>query len=260
MNLNLITKDDLYEILKEPTRENFRYLLQNHLGEEDYLDFKKEWPIKEKIAKHILAIANSGGGCIVFGMGQKDDNSFEIEGLKKFKDSAELRNDIKGYIPNFLQYELKDFSYDNSEYEKMIGKKFQLLIVKNIPLQLPFICCRDGTILKDGDIYIRKGTESIRANNDDINNMILRKMNAYNVPRKNELNLQQHLQQLKILYSELTYTTNNSEIFKNISSTLSFFTSSTVHHKDCYPKEEYDEFVVRLLDKKKKRIEEELDI
>ena len=38
-----LNKDDLYKVLKEPTLENFRELLQNHMGEEDYLDFKKEW-------------------------------------------------------------------------------------------------------------------------------------------------------------------------------------------------------------------------
>ena len=46
--MQLLNKDELYEILTNPTRENFRVLLQNHLGEEDYLDFKKEWPDEEK--------------------------------------------------------------------------------------------------------------------------------------------------------------------------------------------------------------------
>ena len=49
--MQLLNKDELYEILTNPTRENFRVLLQNHLGEEDYLDFKKEWPDKEKEAR-----------------------------------------------------------------------------------------------------------------------------------------------------------------------------------------------------------------
>ena len=33
-----LNKDDLYKVLKEPTLENFRELLQNHMDEEDYLD------------------------------------------------------------------------------------------------------------------------------------------------------------------------------------------------------------------------------
>ena len=35
-------KDNFYDILVNcPTRENLRALLQNHTGEEDYLDFKQ---------------------------------------------------------------------------------------------------------------------------------------------------------------------------------------------------------------------------
>ncbi len=30
--MQLLNKDELYEILTNPTRENFRVLLQNHLG------------------------------------------------------------------------------------------------------------------------------------------------------------------------------------------------------------------------------------
>ena len=108
--MQLLNKDELYEILTNPTRENFRVLLQNHLGEEDYLDFKKEWPDKEKEARHILAMANSGGGCIVFGVTQNEDGTFDITGLDKFKDAANLRNEVKGYLPAPLSYYIKDFS------------------------------------------------------------------------------------------------------------------------------------------------------
>lgn len=248
-------------MLNNPTRENFRVLLQNHLGEEDYLDFKKEWPDKEKEARHILAMANSGGGCIIFGVFQNEDGSFEISGLSNFKDSADLRKEIKGYLPSSLKYSLKDFTYENSEYEKMIGKKFQLLIVEDNPLELPYVCCRDGEKIKDGDIYIRKGTESEKANNYEIDKLIKRKIRETKIPRNKDLPLEKQLEQLKILYSELTYTTRNSELFSGISKLLSnCLGTSTIHKKECYPKEDYDSFIVRMLDKKKKRIEEELDV
>ncbi len=166
--MKLLIKDELYEILKNPTKENFRYLLQNHLGEEDYLDFKSEWPDKEKEARHILAMANSGGGCIIFGVFQKEDGTFDISGLNNLKDAADLRKEIKGYIPPSLKYHVKDFTYENSEYDKMIGKKFQILIVEDVPTELSFVCCKDGERLKDGDIYVRKGTESEKATNYEI--------------------------------------------------------------------------------------------
>lgn len=259
--MQLLIKDELYDVLKNPTRENFRYLLQNHLGEEDYLDFKKEWPDKEKEARHILAMANSGGGCIIFGVLQRDDGTFEITGLDKFKDAADLRKEIKGYLPSNLKYYVKDFNYESSEYEALVGKKFQILIVEDTPVELPFICCKDGEKIKDGDIYVRKGTESEKANNYEISKIIERKMNVSKIPRMNNMDLKKHLEQLKILYNELTYTTNSSEIFKGLASAFaSIFSNTTVHKKECYPKEDYDEFIVRMLDKKKHRVEEELDI
>ena len=32
--MQLLIKDELYDVLNNPTRENFRALLQNHLGKE----------------------------------------------------------------------------------------------------------------------------------------------------------------------------------------------------------------------------------
>lgn len=260
--MNITNKDELYDVLKEPTRDNFRYLLQNHLGEEDYLDFKKEWPEKEKEAKHILAMANSGGGCIIFGLDQQTDGTFDIAGLSELKDGANLRNEVKAYLPDSLKYYLKDFVYDTSEYEAVIGKKFQILIVEDLPAELPFVCKKEGTFLKDGDIYVRKGTESEKANNYDIDKMIQRKMNVLKTPRKKDLSLDAHLEQLKKLYAELTYTTIKGGFAEGLVKSLSglFGGTSTTHKKECYPKEDYDAFIVRILDKKKKRIEEELDI
>lgn len=86
-------------------------------------------------------------------------------------------------------------------------------------------------------------------------------MNESKISRRNTLNLEDHLSQLKTLYSELTYTTNTSEILKGMTSIItSFLGTKVTQKKECYPKEDYDDFIVRLLNKKKKRIEEELDI
>ena len=121
-----INKDQLYEVMKEPNRENVRILLQNHLGEEDNLDFKKDWLDKEKEAKHILAMANTGGGCVVFGVAQQHDGTFVPEGVAKLKDPAELRKEVGRYLPSEVKYHLKDFVFENSEYEALKGKKIQM--------------------------------------------------------------------------------------------------------------------------------------
>lgn len=253
-------KDNLYEVLQEPTLENFRKLVQNSLGEEDYLDFKKMWETDEKMAKHILAMANSGGGCIIVGIEQKGDGSFDICGLNSLKDKANLKEGIKGIIPDSLEYMIKDFKFDSSEYEKMKNKKFQVLFIKDNPKDLPYICRKNGTSIKDGDIYVRSGTESIKANNFQLEKMIDRKLNALSIPRSKNLSLEQHLEQLKTLYSELTYTTNTGWL-SNLSKVLAGIGNNIeVKKKEIYPKEDYDEFILKILNKKKKRIEEEIDI
>lgn len=259
--MEVINKDLFYDVLKEPTKENFRVLLQNHLGEEDYLDFKQNWIEKEKIVQHILAIANSGGGCVVFGVAQNDDGSFNTVGLDKLKDKADFKRKVKNYMPPTLKYHIKDFVYENSEYDAIIGKKFQLLIIEDLPSEIPFVCCKDGTIIKNGDIYIRRGTESEKANNYEIDKIIQRKLNVLKVPRKNNLKLDNHLEQLQTLYSELTYIKRTGGVLSGIGSMLNnLYGDSKTEKKDCYPKEDYDDFIVRMIDKKKKRIEEELDL
>lgn len=253
-------KDDLYEVLKEPTLENFRNLLQNHMGEEDYLDFKKGWESNERMAKHMLAMANSGGGAIIMGVEQKGDGSFDTCGLTSIKDKANFKEGIKGIIPDTLEYLIKDFKYESSEYKAMENKKFQILLIKDNPKNLPYVCCRNGNDIKDGEIYIRTGTESTRANNHQIDKMIEKKLNACKIPRNKELSLEKHLEQLKVLYSELTYTTDTGWI-SNLTKALTYFSSNKkIEKKELYPKEDYDDFILKVLNKKKKRIEEELDV
>lgn len=230
------------------------------MGEEDYLDFKKEWESNEKMSKHILAMANSGGGCIILGVAQNGDGSFDICGLKSLKDPSNLKEGIKGIIPDTLEYMIKDFKYESSEYQVMQNKKFQILLVKDNPKNLPYVCCKNGNDIKDGDIYIRTGTESTRANNYQVDKIINRKLNACKVPRSKYLSLEEHLEHLKILYSELTYTTDTGWISSVKQALASLGVNKTTQKKDLYPKEDYDDFVLKVLNKKKKRIEEELDI
>jgi hypothetical protein len=62
------------KFFEKPTRDRLRELLKNNVGELDNLDFKESFPEKEKLAKHILAIANSKGGVII--VGQKKGDRF----------------------------------------------------------------------------------------------------------------------------------------------------------------------------------------
>lgn len=264
--MNLLNKDALYAVLQDPTLENFRILLQNHMGEEEQLDFKKEWENNEKICKHLLAMANCGGGCIIFGVCQKDDGSFETDGLiDKLKDDADLRKEVKKFIPDTLKFHLKTFKYENSEYEKLKDKKFQILIVEDEPKNLPYICCKDGSYVKDGDIYIRNGTESRRATNYQVEKIIEKKLIACKIPKNKNMKLKEHLEQLEVLYRELTYTEVEENVLSGITKALGSLVTGlsgkvVTKRKECYPQEDYDDFILKILNKKKKRIEEELDL
>lgn len=139
------------------------------------------------------------------------------------------------------------------------------MIVEDEPKNLPYICCKDGSQIKDGDIYIRSGTESRKATNYQVEKIIERKLIACKVPKSKNMSLKQHLEQLDILYNELTYTVyeNNSlsSLTKALSTLVDRFSGTTsIKKKENYPKESYDDFILKMLNKKKKRIEEELDL
>lgn len=166
-------------------------------------------------------------------------NSFSPVGLKVLKDSANLKQELKKFLPPALKYAVKDFGFENSEYEKLVGKKFQILIVEDRPLDLPFVCCADGEKLRNGDIFVRKGTESDRANSYDIDKMVMRKLKVAKAPRINNLTLEKHLEQLKALYSELTYTTSEGGILQALMALKPLSGTTTTHKKDLLSKRRF---------------------
>ena len=119
--------------------------------------------------------------------------------------------------------------------------------------------------IKDGDIYVRSGTESRKATNYQVEKIIEKKLIACKVPRSKDMTLKQHLEQLNILYNELTYTVIETDAFSGLSKALTtlaerFSGKTIIKKKENYPKESYDDFILKMLNKKKKRIEEELDL
>jgi len=114
------------QFFEKPTREKLRELVKQNTGETDYLDFKAEWPDLVKVSKHILALANSGGGVIAIGLNQTDEGDIEATGLAEFKDKVDVAKTTKKYIPANVHYEVLDFSYTDSEYPSLKGKMFQV--------------------------------------------------------------------------------------------------------------------------------------
>ena len=148
-------KDIVYVLLQEPTLDKFREFLHGQTGEHNSIDFKSQWIEDAVLAKEILAMANSRGGIIVFGVAENDDKSIRIDGLTEIKDKAVVSNEIKNFLSSSLKYEIYDFSYTTSEYAALNGKHFQMLVVEDTPEHIPFLPKKESGTLKQNMIYVR---------------------------------------------------------------------------------------------------------
>lgn len=243
-------KEVFARFFEDPTRDKLREILQLNTGEEDYLDFKALWPDNAKVAKHILAFANSGGGCLVVGVSQHEDGSLRADGLsdEKFMDKAMISQKTKKYLPNWLDYSIYDFHYVESEYGSIRGKKFQVLLVEDDPQHIPFVAKTAGDKVRSGAIYVRSGTESIEASYEKVQQLINRRIETGYSSSK-EMDLQEHLKQLKILYSNLAKSKNIPQATEAL---------APIEKKG--EEESYEEFISRMIGLKKMRIEEILDL
>jgi predicted HTH transcriptional regulator len=228
-----IQPQKLKDFLQNPIHDTLKELLLHNTGETDFLDFKAKWIDLTKLAKHVLAIANSGGGCIIVGVSQKADGSVSLDGLadQDFLDKADVDNKLDKYLPNWLKYRTEDFIFDRNEIEPFQGKKFQVLIIEYDPKYVPYTSIISRGELRYGAIYVRQGTKSIEASHEKLVDIVLRKVRSGD-SYSTELSLQEHLTQLRQLYHE--------------------------RHKQS--NDEYDQFIQRAIELKQQRIEQVLDI
>ena len=262
-------KDIIYGLLQEPTLDTFREFIHSQTGEHNSIDFKKEWISDATLAKEMLAMANSQGGVIIFGVSENEDKSINISGLPAIKDKADISNGIKNYISANLKYEIYDFSYTTSEYDALIGKHFQMLVIEDNPEYIPFLAKKDSGSLKQNMIYVRRGTSCEFANEEELHNLLSRRLNFIHPLTGEPLKLDEHLRQLKILYGEIqkenTYykdgiAANLSVILSSIVGVTSPLGKKVVEPNPLYPDEEYEAFISRMIVEKKKKIERVLDL
>lgn len=257
----------MFSLLQETTLDKLRDFLKNNTGEHNSIDFKRQWIEGAQLSKEMLTLANTGGGVIMFGISEQDDNSVKCDGLDTLKDHAKISNDIKSFISSDLKYEVYDFSYNSSEYSPLEGKNFQLLVVEDTPEHIPFLCKKESKDIKQNFIYVRRGTSCEIANEEELRAIINRRINYIHPLNGEPLQFEEHLKQLKILYSiqkEKVYYSNSftegiGNIFKNLF--LSIPKCETrVEPNPLYPDEEYEEFIARMIADKKNKIERVLDL
>lgn len=193
-------KEQIAILFNEPDRVNFRKLLQNITGEYDVLDFKGQYIEDSKLAKHILAMANSGSGVIIFGI-TEEDNIIDIKGLEELKDKTDIKNKLEGYLPYELKYEIHDLEYDDSsEWKAIRNKKFQFITIEETLDKIPFLSKKEGKNLRPNTVYCRKNSSSDEASHDDLQEILNKRIN-YSIGNDD---LQNDLEQLETIYSFLS--------------------------------------------------------
>jgi len=235
------------QFFEEPTREKLRELVKQNIGETDYLDFKADWPDLVKVSKHILALANSGGGVLVIGLNQTDAGDIETTGLAEFKDKVDIVKTTNKYVPANVGFDIFDFSYTDSEYPSIKGKNFQVVLVEYSENILPLLSLKEGNGIKSNVAYIRHGTESTEANHDQLEHLVnLRIESGYS--SSHTLELKEHLDQLQVLYK----SRKNKDPFGGSSLAI-------MENLFGNPLKEYYQFVENMISSKQLRIKKELD-
>ena len=200
-------KEMLAPFFESPTRVDFRELLKGCLGEFDHIDFKEKWIEIPDLAKHILAMANTCGGIIIFGVREQDNHLTPVglsENGDKTQDKTKLKGSLEKFLPSNLDYDILDFFYDESEWGSLVGKSFQVVLVGDDPDKIPFLSNSDGSNIYKNRVYYRSKTNTEEANQQQIDDIIDRRIRSLH-HIVSETKFSQDLSQLKQLY-DLTST------------------------------------------------------
>ncbi len=244
-------KEAFAKFFENPTREGLRELLKENVGELDQLDFKESWDCLKKLPRHVLALANSGGGCIVVGVKECKDKSLEAVGLSALLDKAKFHDAMKAFVPDDLQCNVIDFSFKETEYAAIKGKAFQVILVESDPKALPYICAKTGEHIEEGAIYVRRGTQSVKAGKTQMEKLISARLETgYSSAPK--LELAQHLEQLELLYQQVPRRRAGGQLaWLSHGGSLAAFSALLSEPNPDYPKEGYEQFILKLIEEKK---------
>jgi Putative DNA-binding domain len=229
--------------------------IEQAYGETDFLDFKEKLIKEDQIAKIIIAMANAGGGTVVFGI---DDNKKPV-GIQdeEIKDPTDFHKKLSAYLSPNLLYHWQGISYkDDETYGDFSGKTFFVCHIPKQDRYIPFIAKKSSNDINNRVIYIRKNTSTDTADNEDLEKMFRNRIIEQYEDLTN-IDLEEHLQQLKKLY-DATYRRRGVSVLEHFPE----IGGSLLIKKDnkFYPKETYEEFIANMIDKKKRRIEIVLEV
>lgn len=252
--------EEFARFFEQPTRQGLSKLIHDNVGETDQLDFKRDWIPFPIVARHILAIANSGGGCIVFGVAEKDQGGLEACGLSATKDKATISKGLDKFFPEQLSYEVLDFVYSASEYSTLIGKKFQVVLIEDAPEYLPFVSkAESASAIDRAVVYVRRKTASEKANYEELQSVLNRRIQT-GFSTQGEFNLQKEFQELKLLYGQVERSHLRGGFAQHVQQMLESTQANTLLGttrvpNPAFPDEDLESFAVRMIEVKKQRIQ-----
>lgn len=140
--------------------------LLKQLEERDNLDFKKQLDDSAKgkadFIKDYSAIANHGGGVIIYGVDGRTLAGIPDAELQKY-DTSRIHDKLKGHLSPVPKIITQIIDYD--------GKKFPFVKIAGID-QSPILVSKkmndekNNTLICDGDLYIRQNTQTLKAQNE----------------------------------------------------------------------------------------------
>jgi len=235
--------DAVKQLIDTPNSKTLETILWDYLFESDQVDFKKDYLEIDKIAKHILSLANIGGGAIILGVSE-DGDSLKLDGLEEYKDNAELDNSLKKYIPSTVKYRQSRIKFNENDKEEKI---FSVITVQDNPMDLPYISNKNGSNINEGEVYVRSGTKSERADKDDVEQIYRRKNAAYNLVKSPE-DFNNTVKKLSILYSHIPEKLHEDTTFQKAIQNI--FIKKEVPNEN-YPEEDLDQFLNKCIDLQK---------
>ncbi|MDD5242432.1 MAG: ATP-binding protein [Syntrophorhabdaceae bacterium] len=248
-------KEEFAKFCESPDRTKLRELLKQNTGEYAHIDFKERWPEIPETAKHVLGFANSGAGVLVIGISEEQNGSHIPKGIDAFEDKTNIKSKLQKYLPAELEYDIYNFEYDNeAEWGPIKNKQFQVLLVEDTPQYLPFLSLNSsGNTLHRNRVYYRGKTNTEEATHEELKKIINRRLDT-NISTTAENQFKEHFDQLKILYLFIDKYIVKAPFWMQNLQTIAQM-GSKKERNPRYPTVDFEDFVLRMIERKKEVIE-----
>jgi len=106
--------------------------------------------VNSRIARTAMAMANIGGGSIVIGMDEGDTDRWDPNGVSPEVDAGYQQDDVQVYV-NGRADPFVELAVRHVDWE---GRRFVIIQISGFR-ELPVVCTRNGTHLREAAIYTR---------------------------------------------------------------------------------------------------------